>query len=182
MIAKGQSGGDGIAGLPGTKGKTGAGGKSAVVHIKGSGVAIRAECVHQPTPGAQGFQGEYGGRGGDGGMGGSTGKVFIEVEEPSDFRVVIDRKPGIGGVEGKGGDGGEGGDGGDAAKCVIGNFTRIPIPVEKMDCWQTCDRSRTGPGTPGPKGFQGANGLKGQEGLLSPVCTKIGGKETGECV
>ncbi len=121
-------------------------------------------CVRAPENGGPGERGADGNDGGAGGAGGDSAKVFVHIEESSNFVVSIDTTPGIGGAGGRGGRGGKGGPGG--------------LPGAR-DQDHRCPPANPGP--PGEDGRPGRTGRYGADGLRQPTCIWIGNELSADC-
>lgn len=178
--ARGQHGAHGKAGKRGAKGATGAKGHDARDRRELECMSLppetflldfrpepprcwhRTVCDRRAGNGARGGRGKTGYRGENGFAGGDTGKFFVHVKEPKDFKVTYDFIAGTGGQGGSGGPGGPGGDGGKAGKGT-----------------KECGNAEKGP--LGPVGFRGASGAAGHSGLDAPFCIQLAGFEIGNC-
>lgn len=190
IMARGENGGRGREGALGSTGPKGARGNSGVCqmassfslpnwldellipkayadHSQPEGFIGRTDktlrCTAQPSDGLQGGAGLSGGNGGKGGKGGDSARVYVEIEDPTDFQVKTWVDVGLGGPGGQGGKGGIGGPGG--------------APGDRG-----CDLCRVaGSGAQGPTGPTGQNGPTGENGAEQPICTRLGKARIGSC-
>lgn len=167
---RGQSGGDGYDGVSFTAraqdGSSGRKGDHECVAAKVGGISVggplKCLCTRNPTDGTPGANGEQGRPGIKAGDGGNSGKIIVEIEEPSKFVVEPFQDVGLGGRSGVGGPGQEGGEGGPAGDS------------SSNEC-QTAKQ--------GPKGATGAKGIDATpsiNGSIEISCISIGQGE-GKC-
>lgn len=123
----------------------------------------RLRCTVEPGDGGQGGAGLPGGNGGKGGRGGDSTRVYVEIEDPTDFQVKTWVDVGVGGPGGGGGRGGVGGPGGDPGDRGC-DLCRIPSA-----------------GLQGPTGPAGQNGPAGPNGAEQPMCIRLGKARIGSC-
>jgi len=193
IVARGEHGGDGIAGKQGEPGKKqGAKGKNGQCgHVDGDNYCQQMDvqswarlkqiiksssltgfskfynrfyCKVQTEDGKPGEAGNPGRPGTNGGDGGDSARVLVEIKNATEIKVQIESIAGHGGKGGRGGYGGQGGPGG------------IPgVP----DHLALCRFAMPGPQGPlGPRGPLGASGALGKE---QPWCKKLGSTWVGDC-
>lgn len=163
---RGQHGGDGVNGLPwDNRAADGGGGRSGAHECLRPpliGGPLKCWCTRGPDNGGDGASGAKGRSGTAAGRGGSSGKILIEITDPSEFVVEPFQEIGLAGIPGKGGPGQEGGNGGPAGD---------PTSNE-------CSSARNG-----NKGATGANGDDAPpslDGSTETLCISIGQGE-GKC-
>ncbi len=195
VYGRGENGGPGVPGKVGGPGKKGQAGRSGLathetVNVvcncgprsrelreqarQGNPLAMfqyvvernRHRCISQTGDGAPGEIGGPGGDGGAGGRGGDSGKVSVEISDPTLLQVKAHLVPGKGGTGGTPGEGGAGGAGGN--------------PGDKdLDYYDVC---RNGvPGPTGPQGPRGRSGSRGEDGKELGLCLKLGLVNIGDC-
>jgi hypothetical protein len=184
LLSRGEGGGEGMSGIPGKAGFKGNPGKDAVIGPKPGdagppGTLVPSllplmqppelmkpyyECKSETGEGEAGTMGSPGTNGGNGGRGGDSGKIFIEILDPSAIEVMPRVSEGTGGKAGVGGAGGLGGPGGDPGK---------------RDGYQLCREANPGP--IGPSGPAGKDGLAGANGIREAICLKLGTATYGDC-
>lgn len=166
VTLRGQHGGDGRNGLPweikAADGGGGRGGAHDCLRPPLIGGPLKCWCTRTPDNGGDGAAGAKGRSGTPAGRGGNSGKIIVEIKEPSQFVVEPFQEIGFAGIPGKGGPGQEGGNGGPAGD---------PSSSE-------CSSARNG-----NKGATGANGddaPQAMDGSTETLCISIGQGE-GKC-
>lgn len=165
IYLRGQHGGDGISGLPWeSRAADGPGGRSGAHDCLRSyiGGPLKCWCTRQPSNGADGVPGAKGRNGTQPGQGGNSGKILVEITDPSEFVVEPFQEIGLAGNSGKGGPGQEGGEGGPAGDRSSNE----------------CSRARGG--YKGPTGPQGDDAPIAINGSTETLCISIGQGE-GKC-
>ena len=171
---------DGLDGLPGAEGKYKDDSPSGTSKLNGNhGSEVydsfgRFACVTQPEDGTTppSFDGESGG---DGGNGGDSGEGTFITHSKSNFEVIIENNPGIGGRGGIGGIS-------IAARPGIGGLilrepTKIGILNEIKNGAELGRCKAAKNGQAGVKGVDGENGLDGKNGEKKYFCTIINGEK-----
>lgn len=168
VVGNGERGGQGLPGAQGLMGTPGTKGLHGLAAISFPNFKNPSpgnfHCTRPPTTGGPGAIGGMGGPGGVGAKGGDSGRLYIEIENPSGFQLKDVLTPGEGGLAGKGGEGGLGGIGG---------------PPGDLDEFGVCPRAETGP--MGPRGKEGLPGENGKSGDLGPKCLKLANIFYGDC-
>ena len=166
IVLRGQHGGDGVNGLPwDTRAADGGGGSNGshdCLKPPVLGGPLKCWCTRNPDNGGDGSPGSKGRNGSTAGMGGNSGKILVEVIEPSEFSVEPFLEVGLAGSPGRGGPGQEGGNGGPA-----GNPT-------SSECRSARD------GNKGPNGPNGDDAPPSLNGSTEALCISIGQGE-GKC-
>jgi hypothetical protein len=121
-------------------------------------------CSPPPGNGSRGGQGGIGENGGNGTHGGASARFVLQVGNSDGLEIDPVNEGGRGGRAGRGGVGGDGGAGGAAG----------PLDVGKL-----CSAAK--PGEVGPTGAPGKDGLAGKDGFRTPMCIRIGDRESEGC-
>lgn len=163
---RGQHGGDGLNGLPweyrAADGGAGTNGAHECLTPPIIGGPVKCRCTRGPSNGGDGAGGAKGRPGTQAGRGGNSGKILVEITEPSEFVVEPFQEIGLAGVPGKGGPGQEGGNGGPAGDSTSSE----------------CSNANNGnKGATGPNGDDASPSL---DGSTETLCISIGQGE-GKC-
>lgn len=158
---RGEDGGNGLDGKDPDESLRGAKGYSGAPAMYSGSFDTGGHRLERPAKdGGRGGPGLPGFPGGNGARGGNSGFASIRIIETSEFELVAQKRPGIGGSYGLGGKGGPGGFGGDPGTDHLAQGSGA-APY-------------TSPGQQGAEGPAGVNGNTGASGEAEKLCQQFG--------